>query len=331
MHDLTFNYRSSGRASVPASRSPRLAFCTLAIASFAVSAVPQDISVQTILSPTEIPFHRQATLTLEVVAPADVDVQFPDLTGAVGELEVDGTPDYHSEPLEDGRVRMRETYRLDAVFPADYAIPPITVEIADASSITVPGPLLRVRDLTAEELAAAQQLDAAVPMPEFEPPVTERIAWWWVALVAALLVAVAAGLWWVMVSRRGMFAPPAPPWEQARARLRALQARDLPRTGQYGVFYVELSAILREYIEDRFAIHAPEQTTPEFLDEVRRSQVLSKEHQQRLAPFLRHADLVKFAQHQPTAHEMDESFQTVSRFVEETVPRPAEKEAEAAA
>ncbi|MEX2016136.1 MAG: hypothetical protein WD873_05815, partial [Candidatus Hydrogenedentales bacterium] len=74
-----------------------------------------------------------------------------------------------------------------------------------------------------------------------------------------------------------------------------------------------------------------EQTTPEFLDEVRRSKVLSQEHQQRLAPFLRHADLVKFAQYQPTAHEMDESFRTVARFVEETVPRPVPEEAGAAA
>jgi hypothetical protein len=47
------------------------------------------------------------------------------------------------------------------------------------------------------------------------------------------------------------------PWEKAFRRLRDLKSKDFPSQGMYEQYYVQLTWILRYYIEDRFNIHAP--------------------------------------------------------------------------
>ena len=61
------------------------------------------------------------------------------------------------------------------------------------------------------------------------------------------------------------------------------------------------------------------------------SGVLTEQHQRLVAGFLRHCDLVKFAQYVPTVEEMERGFTAVLQFVDETVPIPAPAEKEAAA
>ena len=83
-------------------------------------------------------------------------------------------------------------------------------------------------------------------------------------------------------------------------------------------FYVELSAIVRRYLEDRFELRAPELTTEEFLEAVAASPDITSDHQQLLRSFLRQADLVKFAHTVPGEGAVEESLRSARRFLEET-------------
>jgi hypothetical protein len=96
-------------------------------------------------------------------------------------------------------------------------------------------------------------------------------------------------------------------------------------------YYVDLSMILRYYIEDRFGIRAPELTTPEFMDIATESGLLDESQQTFLAAFLRHCDRVKFARHEPGVKEMEERLSEVERFVKDTIPKPTEENMENAA
>ncbi|TVQ76075.1 MAG: hypothetical protein EA380_09420 [Phycisphaeraceae bacterium] len=60
-------------------------------------------------------------------------------------------------------------------------------------------------------------------------------------------------------------------------------------------FYLELTAILREYIEQRFGVNAPDRTTQEFLRDAALAAVLTDEEHEELGALLEHADAVKFA------------------------------------
>ena len=81
-------------------------------------------------------------------------------------------------------------------------------------------------------------------------------------------------------------------------------------------FYVELTAIVRRYIERTKGIRAPEQTTQEFLLEISRRKDFPAEQSRRLKSFLEAADLVKFAAHQPREEDIEESFRRARAFAD---------------
>ena len=82
----------------------------------------------------------------------------------------------------------------------------------------------------------------------------------------------------------------------------ALNSLD-PSTSESHPFYIELSDIIRTYVESRFQIHASEQTTREFLQHAKQHPQLEHMDRKSLAEFLVAADLVKFARHEPSTQQ----------------------------
>ncbi len=81
---------------------------------------------------------------------------------------------------------------------------------------------------------------------------------------------------------------------------------------------MEFSRIVRQYLEDRFAIRAPEMTTEEFLISLKTSSQLTAEQKQIVGQFLDACDQVKFARHLPTEKEVQHSFDLMKRFITQT-------------
>ena len=279
-----------------------------------------DVSVRAEATPSEGPFHRLFTYTIAVEAPEGTEVTFPDLADHTGGMEVYRDLGREEEPLEDGRVRITAAFELDAPEVGEYAIePPPVTHGPDAAEAGVPPVVIQARELTPEEQQAVMQFapntgPAALPAP-----------WWrnwrvWLVTGAVVLAALAAWLW----ARQRAAQPSRQPlsaWDKAFKQLDELSRRNLPATGDFNQYYVELSWILRDYLAQRFAIHAPEQTTQEFLEEASANGVLNEEQQQFLAVFLRHSDRVKFARFQPSATEAQRHLDDIRAFITETIPR----------
>ena len=142
------------------------------------------------------------------------------------------------------------------------------------------------------------------------------------ALLAVALIAVLVGLFcgWFMGRRRVALAPPPPidPHAQALASLQALADRKLIEKGEAEPFYIELSAIVRHFIERRFGLKAPELTTEEFIREATDSGQLRPAHQDLVRQFLEQSDMVKFARFQPEPADMRAGFEAAERLVNET-------------
>lgn len=138
------------------------------------------------------------------------------------------------------------------------------------------------------------------------------------AILISLLV-----LWWMRRRARPTTLPaPIPPHEKALLALAALEQRTAFATADPEVFFVEVSIIVRHYLEERFALRAPEQTTEEFIRAAASSQLLRLEHQQLVEAFLLECDLVKFARHRPGADRMQQALGAAYRLVRETIPAP---------
>jgi len=183
--------------------------------------------------------------------------------------------------------------------------------------------------MPAEEVWQKLDIDdasALVPADRLEPPSRGRRWWWWGGGAAVVAAFGAFLLWRRRRQRLAEAAPPIPAHVLALAALRELIAEDLVGRGERKVFYNRISAILREYIENRFQWRAPEQTTEEFLGGLGQSRdTLAKPHQDLLADFLRHCDLVKFAAHHPEDQEVQATFDACKKFITETAAVPAER------
>ncbi len=189
---------------------------------------------------------------------------------------------------------------------------------ASGAERQVRGAALELRILPA--LAA----DAALE-PELFGDVAElpRPWWHWPAAVFAAALATWLGVRLVRRWRRqtkvALARPPAAtepgPATKALARLAALRSREPRTTEATQEFYVEASALVREYIEARFALRAPEMTTEEFLANAAQLQQL---HRELLAGFLSRCDLVKFARFVPDRSERERLLQAAASFVTET-------------
>jgi hypothetical protein len=172
--------------------------------------------------------------------------------------------------------------------------------------------------------ASAPTLQTATnDIRDIRPPVPLPDVWPWVGagLLALLVAALALALFRRWRARRAVtiLAPPEPPHVRARRRLQdALALIRQPRP-----FCFAVSDALRAYLEERFAFHAPERTTEEFLVELRGTDRLTESQKAILGDFLTRCDLVKFARYEPGEPELRELHAVALRLVEETAPRPA--------
>lgn len=287
----------------------------------APTAKPDQIRATAELAPPEIPFHRVATYRIVVEAPEGVAISFPTLVPAAydGMDLRERAP--QTESIGNGRVRHVREWHIDPIQPRRYTLPQLDIPYAGGTA-TVPALGLVIRELSPDEEAAAAKPVDIFGVEQLPPPAPPWTAY---ALAAAAIAATlaAAAAFYYHRKRPPAPLPAPPPWVVARRRLKELQRRRLPELGRFEPYYVDLSAILRYYIEDRFALHAPEQTTQEFLETAAKTGVLSEEQRNVLARFLRHCDRVKFARYEPAMQEMADSFDFVRHFVEETTPREA--------
>lgn len=115
---------------------------------------------------------------------------------------------------------------------------------------------------------------------------------WMVGLAALVLLGlIGFAIWFFFFKRRPDRVITAS--ERAMKRIAALRAT-MDQTDAYP-FSIEVSEVLRQYIEESQGLAATKQTTREFLDAVRRRTTFNDAQLERLAQFLELADMIKFA------------------------------------
>ncbi len=281
--------------------------------------------------PSTVTVGEPLQLTVEVVAAEGVEVNIPEPGEDLGTFRVRAIETPPDVPVVDGR-QYRHTWTLDTFATGETEIPAVTVTFTDrrpeAALPTGPPVGEIVSDpltVTVRSVLTADQADQGLrdikdEVRDFTGPGLASL--WPVGLAIGLGLVVAA-LALYMTRRRAQhpdIEPVIEPHVWARARLDELEARRLVELGKVHEFYVALSDIVRQYLERRFGLMAPERTTEEFLREARSSSVLADGHKTLLSGFLRAADMVKFALHEPSASESNDALAAARGFVDETTP-----------
>lgn len=285
------------------------------------------VTARVTLTPAHPRLGDALTLTLDVEAEKGVEVVMPEFGQSLGRFAiVDFVP---SEKVGDeGKTLAKQRYTLQPPMSGEQHLPPLIIGFVDHR----PGNRATPEGEDAYELLTERltfEVASVIPKgvdADLKPPVGSLVPLMglegggsagWVLLG---VVVVTVGGYWGWFFWRGRRQPEVKksPFEIASLRLEKLKASPRPSPGEMDAFFVQLSAIVRHYLEDRFKIRAPEKTTEEFLEEAVSSPELTAEHRGFLFRFLEFSDQVKFARHQPSLQHVDQALAAAEEFLRQT-------------
>ena len=271
------------------------------------------------VAPEPARLSDEPTLTLTIDHEQGVEVELPPF----GESMRDFIVRDFREPLpetRDQRQIVRQIYTLEPTATGALQIDPIIITFkdtratGDGQSHTVETEALTVHVLSvvASDAPSLADLDGFAAPVDLPP----SRAWvgWSIGGAVVLLSVVAAAAWLIFGRSIKSVEKQLTPRELASRELDKLWRDEVCRE-DVKLFYVRLTAIVRQYIEGTTGVRAPEQTTEEFLHEIGAGERFSREERQRLKHFLESADLVKFARFFPQSSDVDESYHRARRFV----------------
>lgn len=278
-------------------------FLSLSVHAIAApfTATLMDGQVEVVAASTmeALDYARDFDLTITATYPQGLDVTLPDMTYMRSRFQGFSVADGYErerESLADGKVRRVFRWRLVPSPSAErHRIRPFAV-----SWRPLAGGSAESRATTPVVLPPATLEDGVSGEPEINPllvrmPPSRRLVLLWVLRAVLALLAVAAVLFAVRGLRRVARQMMMSPSERAMAELERLLGRDLPSKGLFKDFYVELTHVVRRYIERAHGLKAPRQTTEEFLGAATGNPDFTPEALASLSAFLHSADLVKFA------------------------------------
>lgn len=113
--------------------------------------------------------------------------------------------------------------------------------------------------------------------------------------------------------------------KEAISKLKELEKQKLWQNGNIKKYYLEISEILRTYIEGRFKVNAMESTTDEIYEDYKNLGKYS-ELSTKLKEILQQCDLAKFAKFKPLGEKNLRMMKMAQDFVIHTKPKPASEE-----
>ncbi len=295
-----------------------------------------DFSVSARLDSSQIQIGEQTKLHFEVLQPAKSKVIMPIFRDTiVSGVEVVKALKPDTIHLENGRIKISQDYLITAFDSGYYTIPSIRFalgqQIAETNPIALSVNTVKV-DVKKDDIKDIKSV--------MDAPFSWKELFKWIGLVLGALLIVALIVYLLMkyVFKKDITIIPAkeeiklPPHVVAIGKLEKIKTEKLWQTGHIKEFYIQLTDVIREYMQNRFGISALEMTSDEILRAIN-SVPEAKLVRDNLYQVLKLSDLVKFAKFVPLQNENDLSLVNAYILVdktkqEEVVPEQPEKERE---
>lgn len=273
------------------------------------------VSYTMTLSPGILDYTNNALLTLKITYEPWVSVSLPDLSDRFNGFRIAGFYD-EADGESGGKKSLVRKIMLIPLVSEEHRIAPIAVLWEDHSVIPAKTNWFPTKPIKVE-----------IKEPEKGRDISLRLKPRWIApsmivffkpVVLTLAIISTSMVLWILVKKRkkNSIANAISPEERALAALNDLLKNKLIHEGKIKEFYIQLTFIVRRYIEEKHGIRAPEQTTEEFLAAIRGNPSFPENVVLKLKDFLEAADLVKFAGFNPPPNSCERAIETAREYVE---------------
>ncbi len=277
-----------------------------------------NITIEMTASPGQVEFDKDVILTVKIVSTMSAAVDFALTEDRLEGFEIVG--EIIGVPIKnDGWIEQVNQYSLTPQMSSDiYRIAPIAVKYKETAVSPVRtgwfptkpmvfDPVVRV-DATGDDNVYVDV------KPLYVRPTLTTIVLYILSGLGVLAV-LALVIWLICKTHEQIQVRKMSPKERAMRELSKLLGKHLVEKQKVKEFYLELTMIVRRYIERSYGVRAPEQTTEEFLEAVAQSQIFKPKTVEILKEFLEAADLVKFAGFKPEKNAIDKSVSTAKKYI----------------
>lgn len=259
---------------------------------------------------------------IQISVPEKLKVTFPDIYNSWSEFEIISISETDTVQ-KDGKLYFSFEVVLSQYDTGYFPLPPLTFHSIDANG---------KRDSFSTEPQLVQIMGVAIDTTSMEPKdikdiLQEKITFkeilkrfFWIPLVLLLLVL----LYFLYkkwkskpITEKVETKEKVPSHIAALQALEDLKEKKLWHKGQVKEYYIELSDIIRTYIEERFNSPALESTSDEIISNLKRKSI-DKGQIEKLSFMLKTADLAKFAKFNPLSDENEQCFDIARGFVIQT-------------
>lgn len=285
-----------------------------------------NLSIKSELDTNLIKIGEQVKLSVDVQYPQGADIFFPILQDTITkEIEIVELS-FDTVISDENIFHYVANYTLTSFDSGYYVIPPQILIDKQSGDTFVGNPLvLAVVTFSIDSASQGKIFDIKAPV---EAPWTlkEFLSENYPFLLGgALIIALIFVLLWYLRQRKKKTVIPVKkivPKEAAHVialrNLDELKTKKLWQNDRTKMYYVELSDIVRNYLENRYRIKALEQTSDEIFTVMEHGQFFSPEQSAQLKQILSTADMAKFAKAQPLSHENDLALKYAFELVQAT-------------
>ncbi|WP_214070721.1 hypothetical protein [Mucilaginibacter sp. dw_454] len=300
------------------------------------SASAQGILVDARLQDYTIKLGDQTKLFLVVTQAAKAHVDFPKLGDTITstvQIVSANKPDTVVDQKNKNMITITQAYIITSFDAGVHTMP--------AFNFITHGSIVKSNELTIQ--VQSVKIDTTKSIYDIKKPVivTYTIVDWvhdhlvWI-IGGLILIALIVGLIYYLRNKPKIepvikiTKPVIPPHTIAIEKLKELQAKKLWQQDEVKLYYIELTDILREYLEQRYDVRTHEQTTDEILYSLKSCEIAA-DNRAELQRILTTADLVKFAKEKPTPVDNEAAIEKALAFVQKTQQTTQPKETEGGA
>ncbi len=262
------------------------------------------------------------TYSIIIKRDKDVEIILPSLGANLGQFEI---RDYkiYDKRKEDNKIIEQVDYIISTFDIGEYEIP--SVEIKYKIKGSKEEGILKTDKIviTVESVKPSEAGDIREIKPPVEIPYNWKPLIYWALIVLGLIIIAIAVVYIVKRRKRIKEIMPQfieaiiPPHELAYQRLKKLEESELLVDGKVKQYYIEISEIIRKYIEGRYSIIAMELTTTDLIIRMN-GDGISPDHIAMFEEFLNKCDLVKFAKYIPTDVENNDIMKLALDIIDKT-------------